>query len=101
MSTKEDVLIFSSDTTADPSGYALMGDEARGGVVKLAELEKNLEDMGPAINGVIGSLKKTAAEKGLAEVTLSLGINAKGKVGFLGTGTEIGGTATLSLKYKV
>ena len=78
-----------------------MGEKAVGGLVKLTELEQNLEDMGPAINSVMGSLKKTATEKGLTEVTISLGINAKGKVGFLGTGAEIGGTATLSLKYAV
>ena len=101
MSTNDDVLIFSSDTTADVSEYRLMGVRAIGGVVKLDELKQNLEDMGPSISGVIESLKKTAGKQGLAEVTISIGINAKGKVGFLGTGGEIGGTATLTLKYGV
>ena len=36
-----------------------------------------------------------------AEVTVALGVNATGKIGFLGTGAQMGGTASLTLTFKV
>ncbi len=101
MSKNIDVLIFSSDTTDSLDKYAAQGSRAVGGVVKLEDLEKNVAAMGPAINSIVALLKKKAKNQGLNEVIISLGINAKGKVGFFGTGGEIGGTATLSLKFDV
>jgi hypothetical protein len=41
-----------------------------------------------------------AGQYGLGEVEVAVGINGKGQVGFLGTGAEVGGTATLTLKFQ-
>lgn len=96
--TTEKVLIFSTDSTTDLN---LMGGDGKAGTVSLSELENNIAEMSPAINGVVEKLKATAAATGLTEVSLAIGINAKGKVGFLGTGAEMGGNATITLKFKV
>jgi hypothetical protein len=53
------------------------------------------------LEGIIESLKATAKDSGLTEVTVAVGLNAKGAVGFLGTGAEAGGSATLTLKFSV
>jgi hypothetical protein len=49
----------------------------------------------------MSDVKEAAVALGLQEVSVSLGINAKGKIGFLGTGSELGGEASLTLKFKI
>lgn len=95
------VLIFSTEQTDETNLNLLSDDRPTVGKVELQDLKKNLDEMGPAIDGVVDAVKSAAAAKGLSEITLAIGINAKGKVGFLGTGSEVGGTATLTLKFSV
>lgn len=95
------VFIFSSEHTDPSNDVSLMGDKAPLGSVDLAVLKSRLEDMRPALIGVVDSLKTSVKDKGLTEVTVAIGINAKGAVGFLGTGAEAGGSATLTLKFNV
>ena len=43
---------------------------------------------------------KLAGGMGLKSVSVAVGINGKGQVGFLGTGVEVGGSATLTLLFE-
>jgi hypothetical protein len=55
----------------------------------------------PGLGAIIADVKGNAAALGLSEVSVELGVNAKGTVGFLGTGAELGGNSTLTLKFKI
>ena len=94
-----EVVIFSSEH--DDPKKLMSGAKARATSIPISELEENIAQIGPAISGVVSKLKETALDLGLTEISLSIGINGKGKVGFLGTGAEVGGDATISLKFKV
>ncbi|MEP6018885.1 MAG: hypothetical protein ABJ251_10450 [Paracoccaceae bacterium] len=100
MTDGERVLIFSSEKTTMNDDYSLMGGETVG-AVEVEELIGNFAKIQPTVNSLIERAKDASSDGSLQEVTVSLGINAKGAVGFLGTGAEIGGSATLTLKYKI
>lgn len=72
-----------------------------GGVVTVGALRASVKEFMPALGAVMNDVKEAAVALGLEEVSVSLGINAKGAIGFLGTGSELGGEATLTLKFKV
>ena len=58
----------------------------------MGALRASLGDFMPALGAMLEDVKAKAKDMGLQEVSIALGINAKGKVGFLGTGAEAGGT---------
>lgn len=95
------VLIFSDDYTDPAQDAGLLQDKSRAGWVDIATLKANLDDLRPALEGVIDSLKTSGKAKGLTEVTIAVGINASGTVGFLGTSGSVGGEASLTLKFSV
>ena len=69
--------------------------------VTVAKLRASVDEVAPAITAIVDNMKEKAKAKGLTEITLALGINGKGTVGFLGTGAEIGGSATITLKFSL
>lgn len=95
----DSVLIFSTETTEGVRDFSLMGGKVRAGLVSLDALEENIVEIGPTLERVVASLRRTALNSGLSEVTVAIGVNAKGKVGLLGTGSELGGSATITLKF--
>ncbi|MEM8971060.1 MAG: hypothetical protein AAGD43_03240 [Pseudomonadota bacterium] len=94
-----DVLIFSSDDYDHE--LELMSSNEKAGAVPLGELQRNIEEFGPAINGVVDKLTEAAKPNGLTTIAIKIGLNAKGKVGFLGNGAEIGGDASITLTFSV
>lgn len=62
-------------------------------------VKENLENFMGAVRDLLPSVQQAGAY-GLKSVDVAVGINAKGQVGFLGTGAELGGTATLTLKFE-
>jgi hypothetical protein len=95
------VIVFTKETRAAPYGedVDLLGDSP-GGVTTVGTLRASIGELLPGLQAIIEDVKAKAATAGLQEVTVALGVNAKGTVGFLGTGTELGGTATLTLKFQ-
>jgi hypothetical protein len=93
------VVIFSSDSKGDHD-FDLLGDSP-GGVTTVGALRSSLGEFLPGLGAIIADVKSNAAALGLSEVSVALGVNAKGKVGFLGTGAELGGNSTLTLKFKI
>ena len=65
----------------------------------VVELRKNLEEFMSAFEDMLPVAEKPAAGLGLKTISVALGINGKGQVGFLGTGVEVGGSATLTLTF--
>jgi hypothetical protein len=98
----EQVVIFTKETKLQPyaPGLDLLGDSS-GGVVTVGALRTSIDRFMPALGVIIADVKAKAAEVGLEEVSVALGVNAKGTIGFLGTGAEMGGTASLTLKFKI
>ena len=93
------VIVFSNDH--DDPNKLMSGSAKNSSAVPLDSLNANVAQLGPAIASLVSELKTTAKDAGLTEVTLALGVNGKGTVGFLGTGAEMGGNATISLKFKI
>jgi hypothetical protein len=93
------IVIFSSDSRGGRE-LDLLGDSP-GGVTTVGALRRNLGELLPGLGAIIADVKDKGAAAGLSEVSVALGVNAKGTVGFLGTGTELGGDATLTLKFTV
>jgi hypothetical protein len=89
------VLVFT-----DSSGDFDLLDEKRKVALPVDELHKNLEDFMASLQDILPAADKPTAGMGLKTVSVAVGINGKGQVGFLGTGVEIGGSATLTLTFE-
>jgi hypothetical protein len=96
----QEVIVFTPGSTPDPTEADLLGDSP-GGVTTIGKLRESLSTLLPGLNTIIADAKDAAAASGLQEVSVALGISAKGSIGFLGTGTEVSGTASITLKFKV
>ena len=75
-------------------------DEQRKSVLPVDMLSRNLAEFMSALQDILPAADKTASGMGLKSVAVAVGINGKGQVGFLGTGTEVGGSATLTLTFE-
>ena len=95
------VVIFSSDGERKPydDELDLLGGSP-GGLTTVGTLRKSIGEFMPGLGAILEDVKAKARGQGLTQVSVALGVNAKGTVGFLGTGAEAGGTASLTLKFK-
>jgi hypothetical protein len=89
------VLVF-----AGSSGDFDLLDEKRKVALPVDELRQNLEDFMASLQDILLGADKPAGGMGLKSVSVAVGINGKGQVGFLGTGVEVGGSATLTLTFE-
>jgi hypothetical protein len=89
------VLVFSNSG----SDFELL-DEKRQVALPVGELRENIAEFMASLEELLPAADKTAAGMGLKSVSIAVGINGKGKVGFLGTGVEAGGSATLTLTFE-
>jgi hypothetical protein len=53
-----------------------------------------------SLHEILSAADKPAEGIRLKSVSVAIGINGKGQFGFLGTGAEIGGSATLTLNFE-
>jgi hypothetical protein len=95
MSDTRKVIIF----TGDAGDFELL-DEKRKVELPVDELRKNLEDFMASLEDILPAADKPTKTFGLKAVSVALGINGKGQVGFLGTGVEVGSSATLTLTFE-
>lgn len=93
MSDKAEILIFSADS------FELL-DEKRQAKLPVDDLRKNLDAFMASLKDILPSVDSAGAGFDLKTLTVAVGINGKGQVGFLGTGVEVGGTATLTLTFE-
>lgn len=70
------------------------------GGVPVQKIKQNLDEFVSALDEIIPKAEDTETGFRLKSFDVSVGINGKGQVGFLGTGTEVGATATLTLKFE-
>jgi hypothetical protein len=98
---QQKVLIFTGGkATAKREDLDLLGGSP-GGVATVGALRESLQEILPVLGALMTDIKEAAIKQRLEEVSVSLGINGKGKIGFLGTGSEVGGEASLTLKFKI
>ena len=72
--------------------------------IKASVLKAQMQEMVQVVNEVFAedSQEMTSEESGrlrLDEITLSVQVNAKGELGILGTGGELGGSGGITLKF--
>lgn len=67
--------------------------------IPITTLKGNLQGFLDSLNEIIPEAKGNTGFE-LREFTVQVGIDASGKVGFLGTGAEVGANASLSLKFQ-
>lgn len=63
-------------------------------------VRRNLRQFMDSLNEMMPDLARGAAQYPLDKITVAVGINGAGKVGFLGTGAKAGASATLTLEFK-
>lgn len=96
MTSERTVFVF---TGVDRDEFELL-DEKRKVPLPIEELKKNLRDFTQSLSEMLPTMEEPRAGVGLKTLAVAVGINAKGQVGFLGTGVEVGGTATLTITYE-
>ena len=74
-------------------------DEKRQVALPVDELRKNLHDFIASLHDILPAAEKASPGLSLKTAKVAVGINGKGQVGFLGTGVEAGGNATLTLTF--
>jgi hypothetical protein len=78
----------------------LLGKES-GGDVPIERLKENLEKFVSSLNELLPAMDALSSQgTRLTSFEVSVGVNAKGEVGFLGTGVEVGAEATLTLTFQ-
>lgn len=75
-------------------------DENRKSYLPVGQIKANLSDFMESLAEILPTVGTVSGGYGLESFTVAVGINGKGQVGFLGTGGELGGTATLTLTFK-
>jgi hypothetical protein len=93
--SQKKIIIFTGET-----GEFELLDEKRKIELPVNELRKNLEDFMNSFGEILPVVEEPAKGLGLKSVSVALGINGKGQVGFLGTGVEVGASATLTLTFE-
>lgn len=95
MAENAEILIFGTGGDS----FELLDDKHQA-KLPVDELRKNLEAFMASLKDILPSVDSAGSGFGLKMLTVAVGINGKGQVGFLGTGAEVGGTATLTLTFE-
>jgi hypothetical protein len=82
-------------------GPQLLGKKSGATEVPIETLKDNLEKFVSSLNDLLPSMDpKLSPGVRLTSFEVSVGVNGKGEVGFLGTGVEVGAEASLTLKFE-
>ena len=71
--------------------------------VPVAKLEQGMDDFLQTMGRVLNHAQQRAAELGgmeLDEIELSVEVNGEGQLSLLGSGTKVGGSGTMTLRFK-
>jgi hypothetical protein len=90
----ETVIIF-----AKKDDFGLLDETGRGTALPIAELRKNLESFTKALQSLLPAVESAGGGFGLKELEVAVGVDGKERVGFLGTGVDVGAQATITLKF--
>jgi hypothetical protein len=97
----DEVIVFANaDVKAAQKGLL---DSQRGVVssqLPIATIKNNLDNFLASLNQMLPDADSPKKGYGLDGFEVAVSIDAKGQVGFLGTGAEVGGSATLTLSFK-
>jgi hypothetical protein len=89
-----EVIVFTGGKSADE--FKLLDREA---TLPIDTIKKNLQSFVDNAHDMLPAMESASGGYQLQEFTVALGIDGKGRVGFLGTGAEAGASATLTLKF--
>lgn len=64
------------------------------------ELEKNLLGFCNSFSSIVDKVDSQTNDFEISEITVKLQVGAKGKIGFLGIGSELSGQTGLDVKFK-
>ena len=98
MSEERSVLIFAGEDQS-AAEFELL-DEHRKSYLPVGQIKANLREFMQSLAEILPTVETASGGYGLESFTVAVGINGKGQVGFLGTGGELGGNATLTLTFE-
>lgn len=82
-------------------GPQLLGKRSGATEVSIDTLKENIQKFVASLNDLLPSMTVAPSSGfGLKSFEVAVGVNAKGEVGFLVTGVEVGADATLTLKFE-
>jgi hypothetical protein len=93
---EDKLLIFAGVKTG--TGFKLLN-EAPASKLSPKLVEDNLKKFVASVGALLPNLAPGPAGFRIDEYTVAVGIDGKGSVGFLGTGAELGASATLTIKF--
>ena len=79
--------------------FGLLDESGRGTALPVEELRRNLEAFTKALQSLIPAAESVGRGLVLKELEVAVGVDGKGRVGFLGTGVDVGAQATITLKF--
>jgi hypothetical protein len=95
--------VIAVSTTAEIFVAGASDPELLGGIwkkVKVEDLKRNLTELVDGLRDVLPQADASAQGFRLEEFEVAVTVNAKGEVGLFGTGAEVGGEASLTLRFK-
>jgi hypothetical protein len=97
-----DVVIFATGDLPDAKGKGMLGGEKKllSYTLSTETIKKNLQSFLASLDEILPTADQKRHGYGLDTCQVAVSINGKGQVGFLGTGGELGGSATLTLSFK-
>lgn len=97
--SKATVVVFAGPDAG--KGPQLLGKRSGATEVSIDTLKENIQKFVASLNDLLPSMTVAPSSGfGLKSFEVAVGVNAKGEVGFLGTGVEVGADATLTLKFE-
>jgi hypothetical protein len=67
---------------------------------RVEDIKNSLQDFVASLKDILPMADTGVGGMGLNSVSIAVGIDGKGKVGFLGSGVEVGATATMTLTFE-
>lgn len=97
-----EVTVFALGDVPDAAGFLAGGREKRllSFTLPTETLKENLSKFLATLDVMLPQADAKAGGYHLDSFEVAVSINGKGEIGFLGTGGELGGSATLTLSFK-
>jgi hypothetical protein len=96
----KEVIVFTGTEPYEEDEEIELLDEGGGTRFPVETVGRNLREFMDSLNEMMPDLAPGTAQYPLDKITVAVGINGTGKVGFLGTGAKAGASATLTLEFK-
>jgi hypothetical protein len=96
-----EVIVFARGDVGDAqAGFLATEKKLLSFTLPVDTVKKNLEEFLASLDQILPGAAEKKQGFGVDTFQVAVSINGKGQIGFLGTGGELGGSATLTLTFK-